>query len=139
MQDEAKRYGEVLQAALTEINGSQSKPKVREHMEELVKISKGLNKSFADKHAECKDYLTKALDQADKLPEMTLDQIEKGYHADAALPKAPGLCHHAKDLLVHPATVLIHLKSEGSKVMTSALAELTELSTHLAVVQAKLK
>lgn len=137
--DDAKQYGEVLQAALANINGPQNKEKLEEQMQELFKLSKGLNQRFSDRHAECKDYLGKALAQADKMPDMTLAQIEKDYHADGALPKASPLCYHVKDLLVHPATVLVVLKSKNGQVMPKALAELTELNSHLAVVQAKLK
>ncbi len=136
---EAKQYGEVLQSALTEINSSKNEQKLQEQMQDLVKLSIGLNKRFAEKHSECKEYLGKALAEADNMPQMKLEQIEKDYHADAALPKASPLCHHSKDLLVHPATVLILLKSKDSQVMNKALAELTELSSHLAVVQSKLK
>lgn len=138
-QNEAQNYGQVLQAALAELNGSQDATKLKGHMQDLVKLSKDLNKGFAERHSECREYLNAALAVADKMPEMSLEHIEKNYHADAALPKASALCHHAKDLLVHPATVLILLRSKNAGAMSKSLAELTELNSHLAVVQAKLQ
>lgn len=137
--DESELYGETLKAATASLNAKVDKKKLGEQMNELVKLSKVLITKYSERHVECKDYLNQTAAQADKLADMPLEKIEKDYHEDGALPKAPAICHHAKDLLVHPATVLAILKVKGEKGLNEAKAELVELNSHLAVVQATLK
>ena len=39
---------------------------------------------------------------------ISVDEIERDYHADGKLPPVKdAACYHAKDLLVHPATVVV--------------------------------
>lgn len=43
----------------------------------------------------------------DSLSDISHENLEKNYHHDGALPKAPSECYHTKDLFVHPATVFV--------------------------------
>ena len=64
--------------------------------------------------------------------------LEKDYHHDGALPKAPGECYHTKDLFVHPATVYVLVRDDPSlanKTKMSINAELTEVLAHTELVR----
>lgn len=72
----------------------------------------------------------------DRLSSIDVDELERDYHADGALPQAPGFCYNAKDLLVHPATVVVLARSgDGPEVHRRMAAEMREALTHLAAVR----
>ena len=73
---------------------------------QLVSTSLPIVNAFIEKYPQCTEYLTALKNAANVIPTLPLDEIESGYHADGKLPKFDDAnCYHAKDLLVHPATV----------------------------------
>ena len=69
---------------------------------------------------------------ADLMLGMDLESLEKNYHQDEALPKAPDNCYHVKDLLVHPATAAI------SNDRKAIVHEIREVLAHLQLVKLQL-
>ena len=66
------------------------------------------------------------------------DTLERDYHHDGALPKAPGECYHTKDLFVHPATVIVLTRDDPSlsvATKSSINAEITEVLMHTELVR----
>ena len=104
----------------------------------LTHLSTELLPQFIEQNAECKEYLTVAMDSVETMFSLTLEQIESDYHADGKLPAMNDVkCYHAKDLLVHPATVAVIAKElpESTESREMILDEIAEVLEHLKQVQ----
>ena len=76
--------------------------------ESLTRLSTKLLPAFVVKQPICKDYIQAAIDASETMLNLSLEKIESDYHADGKLPPMKqAVCYHAKDLLVHPATVAV--------------------------------
>ena len=87
---------------------------------------------------QCDEYLGKALELKTKIADITLEVLEKDYHHDGALPKAPPECYHVKDTFVHPATVMVLTRDDpalGEETITGIRAEILEVLGHTEVVR----
>ena len=87
---------------------------------------------------QCDEYLEKSLELKDKITDITRETLERDYHHDGALPKAPAECYHIKDTFVHPATVLILTRDDpalGEETITGIRAEIMEVLGHTEVVR----
>ncbi|SMF68651.1 hypothetical protein [Pseudobacteriovorax antillogorgiicola] len=136
----ADSYGKKLDATMTLIQKKADHNDIKKAAQDLVDESQPILKKFAKKYNQCEEYLGVVLKVADKLTSMDLDKIEADYHQDKALPKAESRCYHAKDLLVHPATVVVLAKKKPSKDNYAKMtAELAELKAHLAAVTVNLE
>ncbi|ESP95208.1 MULTISPECIES: hypothetical protein [Pseudoalteromonas] len=100
------QYKTQATSLLANIREQKSAAALEQESAELVATSRDVLANFVTKYPQCKDYLD-ALDKAaDVIPTLPLEEIESGYHEDGKLPKySDPVCYHAKDLLVHPATV----------------------------------
>ncbi len=105
---------------------------------ELVASSKEIISQFIVKHPKCNEYLTALNNAADIIPTLPLEEIEAGYHEDGKLPKFDDPnCYHAKDLLVHPATVqaMASMGINSSEMRESAELEIIEVIAHFSQVE----
>ena len=87
---------------------------------------------------QCDEYLGKALELKAMIPDIALEALEKDYHHDGALPKAPSECYHVKDTFVHPATVLVLTRDDpalGEETLTGIRMEILEVLGHTEVVR----
>ena len=87
---------------------------------------------------QCDAYLEKALELKALIADITLEVLEKDYHHDGALPKAPPECYHIKDTFVHPATVLVLTRDDpalGEETITGIRVEILEVLGHTEVVR----
>src|SRR5690606_34534917 len=66
----------------------------------LMSLSETVIDSARFRLPQCGDYLAQSMVLKDRLGEISHDALEKDYHHDGALPKAPFECYHAKDLFV---------------------------------------
>lgn len=104
----------------------------------LTKLSTKLLPAFIKKHPICSEYLAAALAAADSMTSLSLDAIESDYHSDGKLPPVKSAsCYHAKDLLVHPATMVVLAKTQkDSKETRKQIGhELEEVIEHFAQVK----
>ena len=88
--------------------------------------------------AQCDTYLEKSLELKGMIPEITREALERDYHHDGALPKAPPECYHIKDTFVHPATVLVLTRDDpslGEETVTGIRMEILEVLGHTEVVR----
>ena len=137
-----KNYQTASQQLIKQIEQpSSSNKQVAAAAEKLMEIAKPILKQFATKHSECTQYLNIVLDKAAEMTRMSEEQLEKDYHDDGALPKAAGTCYNAKDLVVHPATVVVLARQKPSKdaakkqkLKTKMVHEIEETLAHLSVV-----
>ena len=111
---------------------------IRQQAEELLALSETVIESARFRLPQCDTYLEKTLVLKDQLQQISLDSLEKDYHHDGALPKAPGECYHTKDLFVHPATVIVLTRDDPNlktETRGSISAEITEVLAHTELVR----
>ena len=107
--------------------------KVADSASELTLLSKQILPAFVQQQPVCSAYIQAAMEAADSMLTLSLEQIERDYHADGKLPPMQqAVCYHAKDLLVHPATVAVIAKTQADSDETrEKLAhELEEVLEH---------
>jgi hypothetical protein len=107
----------------------------------LVKLSKTIIEQVNLNLPQCTEYFTALSNAADTMADLTLEEIEAGYHADGLLPELKdATCYHAKDLLVHPATVqaMARIGMKTNKEWTQAKHEIEEVLAHLSAVNSQL-
>ena len=111
---------------------------INKQAKELLALSEKIFDTARFRLPQCDEYLAKTLELKNILQNISLDTLEKDYHHDGALPKAPGECYHTKDLFVHPVTVLILTRDDPSlneSTKTSINAEVTEVLAHTEYVR----
>jgi hypothetical protein len=89
------------------------------------------------KYPVCEEYLNAINAVGPTLKDLSLDDIEGGYHSDGKLPETPAIsCYHGKDLVVHPATVAAMAKGglTTDEQRQAAVREIEEVLGHLVVV-----
>ena len=111
---------------------------VNNQAKNLLSLSEDVIKSAQFRLPQCDEYLAKTLTLKNSLQEISHDTLEKDYHHDGALPKAPGECYHTKDLFVHPATVIVLTRDDPSlnaETKASIHSEIAEVLGHTEIVR----
>ena len=111
---------------------------IQDKAKELLNLSEIVIQSAQFRLPQCNDYLTKTLVLRENLEKISHETLEKDYHHDGALPKAPGECYHTKDLFVHPATVYVLLRDDPNLIdetKSSINDEITEVLAHTELVR----
>lgn len=107
---------------------------------ELVEQSLPILDGFIAMHPDSRAYLEASKEVVDRMDEISAEEIEEEYHLDKALPEGTSEAYHVKDLLVHPATVIVLLREgeleENREDMTR---EIQENQAHLESVRVSLK
>ena len=88
---EAKKLLAMLDESMTSSKALQNKAK------ELLDLSETIIHSAQFRLPQCDEYLSKTLALKGSLEKISHETLEKDYHHDGALPKAPGECYHTKD------------------------------------------
>jgi hypothetical protein len=104
----------------------------------LLDLSENVINSAQYRLPQCDEYLAKTLLLKDNLQAISHASLEKDYHHDGALPKAPGECYHTKDLFVHPATVIVLTRDDptlNEKTKASINLEISEVLAHTEIVR----
>ena len=128
---EAKKLLEMLKTKNINSKTIQNKAK------DLLSLSEVVIESAQFRLPQCNEYLTKTLAIKTSLEEISHETLEKDYHHDGALPKAPGECYHTKDLFIHPATVYVLVRDDPllqDATKSSINAEITEVLAHTELV-----
>jgi|TARA_B110000046_G_C12916082_1_gene365014 hypothetical protein len=117
-------------------NGSSTD--IRKQASTLLELSENVISSAQYRLPQCDEYLAKTLMLKNNLQEISLENLEKDYHHDGALPKAPSECYHTKDLFVHPATVIVLTRDNpvlNEAIKSSIHDEITEVLAHTEIVR----
>ncbi|MGB1800582.1 MAG: hypothetical protein ACPHLK_07115 [Gammaproteobacteria bacterium] len=115
-----------------------SSENIQSQATKLLNLSEDVISSAQFRLPQCKEYLEKTLVLKDQLQTISHDSIEKDFHHDGALPKAPAECYHTKDLFVHPATVIVLTRDDPSlndATKESINDEITEVLAHTELVR----
>lgn len=113
---------------------------LRRDAEALMELGATLVPAFVERHPHCDGYLAAALQVRNAWPTLDLDTIERDYHHDGILPQIEnsGVCYHMKDLVTHPATVLVLLK-DVQPDYSKARQEIDEVIEHAGFVERSLE
>lgn len=131
-----ERYQTGALALLDDLAAGQPLTRIRDRAQHLSELSQTILGDFAVRYPPCGRYLNGALGVMKKLDTLTLEEIERDYHADGALPDAPDFCYHAKDLIVHPATVILLTREPDTELTRGRIsAEIQEVRAHVGQVQ----
>lgn len=106
---------------------------IKAKAEKLTRLSTKLLPVFVAKQPVCKDYIQAAIAASETMLNISLDKIESDYHADGKLPPMKqAVCYHAKDLLVHPATVAVIARTlpDNAKTREKLHHEIEEVLEH---------
>ncbi len=133
-------YDAESKGLLESIAAAPKSKKVQDTSKSLVEKGIDLTKLVLEKEPECAPYLNALLKAAPTLGNLSAEEIETGYHQDGKLPKSPKeACYHAKDLVVHPATVLVMAKSAEAVKPIEMKKEIAEVIAHLHHIRAVLE
>ena len=108
------------------------------HAEKLLRLSEEFMESARFRLPQCGEYLSKTVSLKNNLDKISHETLEKDYHRDGALPKAPGECYHTKDLFVHPATVMVLTRDDpnlSNDTRQSIKKEIIEVLAHTEAVR----
>ena len=131
------KYEKASKTLLSEIDKGPNYEAIKNTASVLVEQGVSLTKLVLLKRPACAQYLNALLKAAPRLQYLSAHDIENGYHQDGKLPKSPKeICHHAKDLVVHPATVLVMVKSAQKVEPTAMKKEIVEVIAHLHHIRA---
>ncbi len=135
-QDAMTDYLARASALRDALQGGGDIPALRQDATALMDLGAGMVPAFVEEHPHCREYLDVALQVRTAWPTLDLETIEHDYHHDGILPQIEnsGVCYHMKDLITHPATVLVVLKDEQPD-WDKARAEVEEIIAHAGVVE----
>ena len=111
---------------------------INQQASKLMNLSESVIDSARFRLPQCDEYLAMSIALRSRLGEISHASLESDYHHDGALPEAPAECYHAKDLFIHPATVLVLTRDDpGLKNETrmSIKAEIIEVLAHTEFVR----
>ncbi len=104
----------------------------------LMDLSKTVLESARFRLPQCDAYLALSLTLEGQLSDITHARLESDFHHDGALPQAPPECYHAKDLFVHPASVIILTRDDpelSDETKKAIQAEISEVLAHTELVR----
>ncbi len=132
-------YEIAAKKLLTTLKNETSKAEeISDQAKELLLLSEEVINSTRFRLPQCDEYLTKTMVLKNSLKTISHESLEKDYHHDGALPKAPAECYHTKDLFIHPATVIILTRDDPSlndTTKSSINAEISEVLGHTELVR----
>lgn len=132
--DQYARQATALSAALAD--GADAGT-LKTGAESLMELAAGISTAFVQRHPHCAGYLEKALQVRARWTSLDHETIERDYHHDGVLPRTENanVCYHMKDLIVHPATMLV-LLSQPRPDLAQARREIDEVIAHVGLVRA---
>ncbi|BDF95603.1 MULTISPECIES: hypothetical protein [Pseudoalteromonas] len=106
-----EQYPQQASDLLNSIRAKKDAASLEAESAQLVILSLALIKEVIVKYPQCTEYLNALSTVATAIASLPLIEIENGYHSDGKLPPFDDpVCYHAKDLVVHPATVQAHAR-----------------------------
>ncbi|MEG3191645.1 hypothetical protein [Lysobacter sp. D1-1-M9] len=132
-------YAEKARELSTAIASRADTSQLQAQTEALLDLAGEISPAYSTRHPHCVEYLEAALAVRDTWSDLDHETIERDYHHDGALPKPDnvGVCYHMKDLIVHPATVLV-LLSQPQPDYEQSKREIDEVIAHLGAVRMQL-
>jgi hypothetical protein len=115
----------------TKIKSKKSFEDIRLLGNELVELGSIVVMGYKEKEKSCDVYLENVLEAQSKMVTLQLYEIENQYHDGEALPETEReSCVMAKELVVHPATVVILSRLEDNSLNRKRMVEELEKVIH---------
>ncbi len=107
--------------------------KIEAQAQDLYQQGFLLQEIYLKKAPECAAVLTILKEKQNEILTLGLEELERAYHEGEGLPEAPEHCYHAKELTVHPATVIVLARQTPflPEHIDQMRLELSELESHL--------
>ena len=126
-------YETSAKSLLNNNKKNKSKKTMISSANDLIAIAKPILVKFSQTYPECKELLNVIIKSDVKMSNLSLHEIEQQFHEGEALPEADDICFDAKELIVHPATVIVISKNykleKGQR--TQINDEIAEVLGHL--------
>lgn len=109
---------------------------VKQKALDLIETATTLLNEYKTENPECNTMLNFMIESRKEMTKLSLEKIEKDFHEGEALPAAPDKCYEPKELIIHPATVVIltnvKYNEEGRHQIVE---ELEEVIAHTEVIE----
>ncbi|MGI9230070.1 MAG: hypothetical protein ACR2P9_09470 [Gammaproteobacteria bacterium] len=128
---------EIEAKRLTSTLDSIDRTYINQHAVNLMQFAESILDWARIRLPQCDAYLQKSLEVKTVLKQISREEMEKNYHHDGNLPKAPPECYHIKDLLIHPASVLLLTRDDPElqqPTRNAINAEIAEVLGHIGAV-----
>jgi hypothetical protein len=125
----------------TSKNSFQDRKEIDSSAGSLIEAGKVVIGELSAKYPKCKGFLDKVVADLPKMQKLSHEAIESQYHKGAALPATESFCNELKELVVHPATVIVlnrEAKQIDAETLTHMSAEIDEVMTHIDNIEALL-
>ncbi len=134
--ERVERYQKFAGQIVKKVADGASQDEVATMGMDLMNMAKPIISDFQAIYPDCSPLLERILAKSEEMTELNLESIERGYHEGEWLPQAPDHCHAAKELIVHPATVVViarrgHLQEDGRQKIADEIEEVVEHANFL--------
>ena len=133
--ERVKDYQQFADQIVREVKSGADEGKVAEMGMHLITMARPIINNFQTAYPDCSLLLETILERSSEITELNLEMVERGYHEGELLPEAPEHCHAAKELIVHPATVVVIAKrgylQDGKQKIADEIEEVVEHATLL--------
>ena len=133
--ERVKNYQQFADQIVRQMRGGATEGEVAEMSMHLITMARPIINNFQTAYPDCSLLLETILERSSEITELNLEMIERDYHEGELLPEAPEHCHAAKELIVHPATVVVIAKrgylQDGKQKIADEIEEVVEHATLL--------
>ena len=125
-------YKKSAQAIVKETRQGADAQKIAEMGRLLIEKAKPILHRVKEKKPACRKVLDLIVEKSREMTQLNLKSIERDYHHGAALPESDDDCYEAKELIVHPATVVILATEQYNTAgKQQIIDEIEELLAHI--------
>ncbi len=133
--ERVKDYQQFAGKIVRQMRDGAAEGEVAEMGMHLITMARPIVDNFQTAYPDCSPLLETILEKSSEITELDLEMIERGYHEGELLPEAPEHCHAAKELIVHPATVVVIARrgylQDGKQKISDEIEEVVEHATLL--------
>ncbi|TMP37724.1 hypothetical protein [Pseudoalteromonas rubra] len=140
--NEIETYQLLASELLKDIRIQSEAGLVRTHADNLIQHGSQVLEAFNLAYPQCQPYFNAVLAIRGLLSGLSLDELEQGYHDGNKLPELPDpVCYHGKELILHPARVLIIVQDglDDDEAYLEAELEMVEAMAHAEQVKRAIK
>ena len=125
-------YKKIAHTIVEKARKGESSREVARLGRELIHKAKPIIGRIREKNPACRKVLDIILEKSLEMTRLDLASIERDYHQGAALPESEEDCYEAKELIVHPATVVILATGRyGPAERQQIVDEIEEVLAHI--------
>ncbi len=106
----------------------------------LISLANPIINDFKTKYPDCSELLSFVQDNQESMTKLSHEEIERQFHEGESIPQTDNEnCYDPKELIVHPATVVILSRNKMSKdTRVSMTDEISEVLDHMEEIESLL-